>query len=103
MAHRYILIGQTPVLEPDLMKWAAWFENAEGRIVARTEIGASVVSTVFLGLDHQYGVGPPILFETMIFTDGDSEDFQQRCSTWKEAEAQHGRVIAMVEARFSRR
>lgn len=25
------------------------------------------VSTVFLGLDHQYGEGPPLVFETMVF------------------------------------
>lgn len=104
MNSRYILIGQTPVLEPSLEKWAEWFGRSStdgSRVVAQTEVGASVVSTVFLGLDHQWGHGPPILFETMIFTDGESEDFQQRCSTWLEAEAQHGRVVAMVHARFS--
>lgn len=28
-----------------------------------------MVSTVFLGIDHQFGDGPPLIWETMIFTD----------------------------------
>lgn len=38
MNDKYILIGQTPVLEPDLLTWAEWFETAD-RIVAKTEVG----------------------------------------------------------------
>ena len=89
---KYILIGQTPVVEPDLLKWARWFETAD-RIVAQTHIGTRTVSTVFLGLDHQFGKGPPLLFETMVFTDEKFEDFQERCSTWLEAEAQHRAAV----------
>lgn len=89
----YILIGQTPVPEPDVLTWAAWFGTAD-RVVFQTEVGASVVSTVFLGLDHRFvGKGPPLIFETMIFTDGECEDFQERCSTWLEAEAQHAAAV----------
>ena len=35
--------------------------------VALQEQGNIRVSTVFLGLNHQYGGGPPLIFETMIF------------------------------------
>lgn len=90
---RYILIGQTPVPEPNLLKWANWFETSD-RIVAQTNVGASVVSTVFLGLDHRYvGKGPPLLFETMVFTDGDGGNLERRCSTWLEAEVQHAQAV----------
>jgi hypothetical protein len=89
----YVLIGQSPVIEPDLMAWARWFEAAD-RIVAQTQIEATVISTVFLGLDHHYGKGPPLLFETMIFTDGEAENYQKRCSTWLEAEAQHASAVS---------
>ncbi len=88
---RYILIGQSAVLEPDLMAWMEWFESAD-RVVFQTEIPGGMVSTVFLGLDHQWGIGPPLLFETMIFRDGEGDD-AWRCSTWLEAEAQHARVV----------
>jgi hypothetical protein len=90
----YILVGQTPVPEPDPLKWAEWFETAE-RQVARDEIGAGLVSTVFLGLDHDHmRNGPPILFETMVFADGGEIEYMERCSTWLEAEAMHKRAVA---------
>lgn len=87
----YILVGREPVLEPDLEKWGGWFEQQDNRRVASTEIGGQSVSTIFLGIDHQWGEGPPLLFETMVFPDGDE---CERCSTWEEAELQHA---AMVE------
>lgn len=53
------------------------------------------VSTVFLALDHGYGDEPPLLFETMIFG-GKPDDYQERYSTWEEAEAGHKRAVALV-------
>jgi hypothetical protein len=91
----YILIGQTAVPEPRLEKWAAWFEHA-ARTVAVDEVASMRVSTVFLGLDHQFGKGPPLLFETMVFCDGGDEMDCARCSTWAEAEAQHKRILEHV-------
>lgn len=93
----YILIGQTPVPEPDTIKWAHWMEtNADNdaRRVALTEIPGGTVSTVFLGLDHRhFGDGPPLVFETMVFADGESADMW-RCSTWLEAEEAHRLAVA---------
>ena len=60
-----------PQPEPDTLKWAEWFEHAS-RIVQQDQIGDAFVSTVFLALDHRYGPGDPILWETMIFQ-GESE------------------------------
>lgn len=101
---RYILIGQTPVPEPDLLTWARWMEDPEHRTVAQTEIGATVISTIFLGLDHRHvGEGPPILFETMVFVDGEASDYMRRCSTWLEAEAQHARAVEFVNRERSLR
>jgi hypothetical protein len=95
---KYILIGQTPVPESDVLKWAEWFETAD-RVVAQTEIGASVVSTVFMGLDHRRDDGPPLLFETAIFTDGEPTGERRRCATWDQAEAQHRQVVTEISAR----
>jgi hypothetical protein len=93
MSDKYILIGQTPVLELDLLTWAEWFETAD-TLVAKTEVDASVVSTVFLGVDHRFtGGGPPILFETMVFDKDNVGGEMRRCSTWLEAEAQHAEVV----------
>jgi hypothetical protein len=84
---QYILAGKTPVECKDILTWGRWFEKAE-RHVGKTEQDGITVSTVFLGLDHNYGEGPPVLFETMIFG-GDHNEYQERYCTWEEAEAGH--------------
>jgi hypothetical protein len=86
MSDHYILEGRTPV-ETDLMTWARWFEKGD-RHVAKKERDGVCVSTVFLGLNHRYGDGPPLIFETMIFG-GEHDQWQERCSTWEQAEAMH--------------
>lgn len=93
----YMLIGQTAVPVDDLMTWAEWFEHAD-RIVLRDELpGGVLVSTVFLGLDHGFtDGGAPILFETMVFHDGEGVEME-RCSTWLEAEDQHRRVVTRAK------
>lgn len=50
-------------------EWAILFEDFGYRRVAETEVGPYWVSTVWLGLDHRFGGdGPPIIFETMVFS-----------------------------------
>ena len=84
----YILDGHTPVAA-DLMTWARWFEtNFDNRIVAKSRVWGCEVSTVFLGLDHQWGGGPPLLFETLVFG-GPLDGKMYRVTTWEEAEAAH--------------
>ncbi len=95
MNGKYILNGHEAVLCTDLAEWGTWFETAN-RKVAETEIpDGRVVSTVFLGLDHNFGDGPPILFETMVFpADGSMlEEYCERYTTWEEAEAGHEAVV----------
>lgn len=95
MSDRYILRGQTPVKETNLQAWAQCFDSAD-RIVRKTEIPGPLkisVSTVFLGLDHNYGPPEdgPILFETMVFG-GCLHDTQHRYRTWEEAVAGHKKM-----------
>lgn len=74
----YILDEQgEPVAEPDTVQWAQWIEAAQetrARTLAETTVGPYWVSTVFLALDHSFGEGPPVLWETMIF--GVEEDWE---------------------------
>lgn len=49
------------------------------------------VSTVFLGADHNFLGGPPLLFETMVFRDGPEE--QERYCTWEEALIGHQKML----------
>jgi hypothetical protein len=59
------------------------------------------VSTVFLSLDHAFHVGtekgPPLLFETMVFGLPDGAEYQDRYSTWEEAEAGHREVVRKLK------
>ena len=50
-----------PVRAP-LSLWGPWFEHLENRQVAETSTQTSRISTVFLGLNHQWTKGPPLLF-----------------------------------------
>lgn len=97
MNDKYILDGKTPVICEDLMTWAKWYEKAD-RVVKRTELpGNILVSTIFLGLDHSFFTDAPQLFETMIFG-GEQDGYQERYSTWEEAEKGHEQAIKLVFA-----
>ena len=52
---------------------------------------------MFLGLDHSFGGGAPLLFETMVFG-GPLDGEQERYSTWNEAEAGHKLMVERVQA-----
>lgn len=96
MSDWYILKGKTPV-KVDMLEAAAWFETdrEKKRRIGYDEINGQRVSTVFLGLDHGWGGGPPVLFETMIF-DGPNDSWQDRYCTYEEAEAGHKKVCEKV-------
>lgn len=93
---KYILNGYgEPVRCDDLMQWAMWMERRpDPRRVALDETAEFRVSTVFLALDHNFGDGPPILWETMVFR-GESQGEMVRCAGAREqAEAMH---VAMCD------
>lgn len=85
MNNLYILNEKNePVLEPDLIRWGKWFGTAD-RTVKRTEFGEITLSTVFLGLDHNFfSDNDPILFETMIFG-GENDQRCWRHRSWEES------------------
>lgn len=66
----------------------------QNRRVALTEVPGGEVSTVFLGLDHSWGEGPPLLFETMPYVNGAwKEEHMRRYSTYSEALVGHMEVV----------
>jgi hypothetical protein len=99
MSDKYILQGKEPV-PADLMTWARWYETAD-RAVAKSDVGPFQVSTVFLGLDHSFGSGPPMLFETMVFKGSAADEWCERCSTWEQAEEMHTRGCAWAKEQLS--
>jgi hypothetical protein len=100
-ARHYKLEGHSVVPCATLLEWAQWaqwFElHTEDRIVAVDEHRGVRVSTVFLGLDHSFGRGPPLLFETMIFG-GPRDQDMRRYSTWEDAERGHRELVAELFA-----
>lgn len=108
MTNKYILVGHDVKRVDDLVEWALWMETAKTRVaetigtvkIDGQNVGQVRVSTIFLGLDHSFGNGPPLLFETMIFG-GPLDQEQERCSTWEEAEKQHERMIGKLEGFYA--
>lgn len=92
----YILKDKIPVEASSVLEWGKWFEIDDNRIVDCDSFnmgnGKVTVSTVFLGIDHQWSGGQPILFETMVFG-GSLDGSQERCSTWSEAVNMHRRWL----------
>lgn len=67
MTYNYIINNKDEVVvEPDLLKWGRWMEDAT-RKIQNSETKKYSVSTVFLGIDYSFGIGEPLLFETMVF------------------------------------
>lgn len=113
--------GKTPIEAKDVFEWAEWYEEAaknNSRHVAHEQVFGLKVSTVFLGLDHSWSGGPPLLFETMIYRDTPNKkhklgnhifeintsfmDYQQRYSTWQEALEGHRRALELTTRVMSR-
>lgn len=93
----YVLHGRTAV-PATVEQWAVFFGDIDNRRVAEDIVGTRVISTVFLGLDHNYGSsGAPLIFETMIFEGADNTGYCTRCSTWEEAEVMHAVAKTAVE------
>ncbi|MET2951230.1 hypothetical protein ABXV18_24420 [Vibrio owensii] len=67
------------------------------RKINRLRTQEILLSTVFLGLDHNYtSSGKPILFETMIFG-GQRDEEQWRYCDWDTAAINHDRILKTLK------
>lgn len=97
MSDKYILDENGDPKPASLMQWAKWYEtNQKGRIVAQEHVGDVFISTVFLALNHNWGDGPPILWETMIFG-GINDEYQMRYSSKEAAIDGHYNAVKAVK------
>lgn len=86
----FVLKGRKMV-PAELMEWAVWFEDREGRRIGADRINGKFISTVAIGLKYE-------LFETMVF-DGEppcDEIYQVRYDTIDQAEAGHAKACEWV-------
>lgn len=91
----YKLVDGKTVPVDNMVSWGTWYETTDRR-VAKDTVGDSEVSTVFLGLDHAYGDGPPMLFETMVFG-GKLDEEMERYSTLEQAQEGHKAMVQRVK------
>jgi hypothetical protein len=107
---RYILnAAGEPEPCDDILRWAKWFKTAERRVAQDMDeghdgddAGRVRVSTVFLGLDHNFdSSGPPILWETLVFG-GVMDGEMQRYSSLDAAIAGHQDICQQVAATIQR-
>ena len=95
MNNWYILEGKKPVKCDDITEWGKQMKYVN-RIVSQTIYGDVKVSTVFLGIDDNYGFGKPMIFETMIFG-GEHDMYIEKYSTWDEAVKGHEKACNLVK------
>lgn len=97
MTDRFFILDDDGKVVPitDINEWGAWF-GTHDRVVKQTRVLGVWVSTVFLGLNHNfYDNSEPLIFETMIF--GGAEDqYQDRYSTREQAEEGHKRAVRLA-------
>ena len=90
-----LMEDHTTRVTTNVVEWAQWFEKAD-RVVAQVEQDGFFISTVFIGINHNWGEGPPHIFETMVFygPGADTETIDMlRASTWDDAVAQHNAMV----------
>ena len=105
LKHRKPVLYGCDILTDPVKFSSITHKNGQGknkylRFIRRKFIGDYMVSTIFLGLDHNHFDGEPLLFETMVFKgDSMSELHCERCSTHRQALKQHKEVIERVKNR----
>ena len=82
--------GRTAVPADDVMDMSRAMDGP--RHVGDDSHNGIRVSTVFLGINHAFNDGPPVLWETLVFMP-DGED-GERYTSYEDAEAGHARYVA---------
>ena len=97
MNEYYVEDGNGGVTMVGRERWVEWLgAHVEERRVGNTTVGEVEVSTMFFGLDYDWGEGPPRLYETMVFG-GELDGEMARYSTRAEAVVGHERMVERVK------
>jgi hypothetical protein len=98
--NKYILDENgEPKICNDVYVWGEWYENVSNRSILFNQVGDVKVSTVFLGLDHSFGIGDPVLWGSLI-TGGSYDGHEERYRSKKEAITNHDKLVEMVKESF---
>lgn len=98
----YKLDENKNVVPSSLEEWANFIEGrlpTNYKHVGRDVINGHTVSTVFIGLCHNFNPysRTPIVFETMVFDNDMKGIYQERYCTWQEAIDGHERAVEWVK------
>lgn len=102
-SRHYIVNDSGEPIPAKFSVWAVWFERYPRKRVVKQEWICNVrISTIFLGLDHAWGGGPPVLWETMTFSNRkDFDQEQRRCAGCREqALAMHATMCDEVRTKL---
>ncbi len=91
--------------EITMEQWISLHRDFDYKVVRQEDVGSYFVSTVWLGLDHNWNPeGPPLFFETMVFPADDGEsvlalEFDMDCyGSEAAAVAGHEAMVTLVRA-----
>jgi len=86
-----------------MREWSVLHADMGYKIVARDELNGWLVSTVWLGIDHNFTLtGKPVIFETMVFAPDPCQDdgYQERYTTEDEALQGHQAALAWTRGQI---
>lgn len=87
----------------EMEEWALALEDIGARLIGHTVLpDGTLVSTVWLGLNHGFHGGPPLIFETMVFATANTRAGEldcQRYATEKDARVGHEEMVAKLSQR----
>ena len=97
MNSHYITVRGIPTAIDDIEEWGR-FMASEKKLNLENQVKGVFVSTVFLGVNHQFEDGPPLFWETMLFNEvGESiYNFCRRYESEREAILGHFRTMALL-------
>ena len=94
----YKLERQTPIAVESFMEWYLWIMSASTTVMIN-EIKDSIISTKFIGIDLNPGIGnsksQPMVFETLVMG-GTLDGKRNFYPTWDEAIQGHLKICTQV-------
>lgn len=72
------------------------FQDPNYQTLKQEIVGPYKVSTIWLGINHSFGEGPPTIFETMVFEDGEGM-CELRYETEAAANSGHDFIVSALK------
>lgn len=83
-----------------LMQWGEDIQKTKKRTIGRTPLPwGGLISTVWLGIDHSFRGGPPLIFESMLFDEKGHSGPMRRYTTLGEAKRGHEQMVKVYQTK----